>query len=93
VYQQLTKDDNGLAYQVIWKAKVPLKIKFFMRLVAQKAILTKDNMIVRNWKGNPGSYFCGSAETVDHLLFQCPISKVVWEILALCFHQRDRPSS
>jgi hypothetical protein len=51
VYQHLTKDDNGHAYREIWKVKIPLKIKIFMWLVAQKAILTKDNMSVRNWKG------------------------------------------
>jgi hypothetical protein len=51
-----------------WRAKIPLKIKFFMWLVAQKAILTKDNMLARNWKGDPGFYFCGDLETVDHTL-------------------------
>jgi hypothetical protein len=34
--------------QGIWKAKIPLKIKIFIWMVAQKAILTKDNMIIRN---------------------------------------------
>jgi hypothetical protein len=48
VYQQLTKSDNGQSYQIIWKAKIPLKIKIFMWMVAQRAILTKENMISRN---------------------------------------------
>jgi hypothetical protein len=53
------------------ESKIPEKVKIFMWLVAQKAILTKDNMIRRNWQGGP-------IETVDHLLFSCPIAKVVW---------------
>jgi hypothetical protein len=32
-------------------------------------------------------------QTVDHLLFSCPIAKVVWGVVALCFHQNNRPSS
>jgi hypothetical protein len=56
-------------------------------------ILTKDNMIDRNWQGDPGCYFCGEIETVDHFLFQCPISRVVWGVLAIYFNQRVRPSS
>jgi hypothetical protein len=37
--------------------------------------------------------FCGDFESVDHLLFTCPIAKVVWGIIAICFNQQTRPSS
>jgi hypothetical protein len=43
----LTKEDNGPNFKHIWKSKIPEKIKIFMWLVTQKAILTKDNMIKR----------------------------------------------
>jgi hypothetical protein len=43
VYHQLTEDDSGQAFQVIWKAKIPLW------MVAQRAILTKDNILAMNW--------------------------------------------
>jgi hypothetical protein len=45
VYEHLTRNEDGPAYKSIWKAKVPEKVKIFMWLVAQKAILTKDNML------------------------------------------------
>jgi hypothetical protein len=80
-------------YKEIWKAKIPLKNKIFIWMVAQNAILTKENMIFRNWQGDPACYFCGDPESVSHLLFQCPISKVVWGVLAICFNQKDRPRS
>jgi hypothetical protein len=48
VYLQLTKNDRGQDFHDIWKAKLPLKIKIFMWMVAQKAILTKENMVARN---------------------------------------------
>jgi hypothetical protein len=63
-----------------------------MWLVSQKVILTKDNMVRRNWQGNPNCYFCGSIETIDHLLFSCPVVKVVWGVVTLCFKQKDRPN-
>jgi hypothetical protein len=93
VYEHLTKNENGSAYKSIWKAKILEKVKIFMWMVVQKAILTKDNMIKRNWQGDPGCYFCGATESVDHLLFECPIAKFVWGAIAISFHQRDRPSS
>jgi hypothetical protein len=45
VYEHLTKNENGPAYKAIWNAKVPEKVKKIMWLVAQKAILMKDNML------------------------------------------------
>jgi hypothetical protein len=70
-----------------------VKILIFIWLVAQKSILTKDNMLKRRWQGNLWYYFCGSIEIVDDLLFTCHITNVIWGIVAICFHQHDRPSS
>jgi hypothetical protein len=64
-----------------------------MWMVAQKVILTKDNMLRKRWKGNPGCYFCGDVKTVNHLMFTCPVAKVIWGFIAVCFKQNDRPSS
>jgi hypothetical protein len=85
-YNQLTKNDDGPSFRVIWKAKLPEKI-------AQRAIVTKDNMIRRNYHGDPSCYFCGDSESTGHLLFQCPIAKTLWEVVAVCFQQRCRPQS
>jgi hypothetical protein len=38
-----------MTYTEIWKAKVPLKIKNFTWLVAQKSILAKENIIL-GWR-------------------------------------------
>jgi hypothetical protein len=77
VYQQLTGDDDGRAYQEVWKAKIPLKIKIFMWMVIQRAILTKDNLVLRNWHGDPGCYFCGASQNVDHLCILVPCGQGV----------------
>jgi hypothetical protein len=51
VYEHLSKDDSGYAYKRIWKAKIHEKIKIFMWLAEQKVVITKDNMLKRNWQG------------------------------------------
>ena len=63
IYDKLTSDDNGCHFGHIWKAKIPYKIKIFCWLLEQKAILTKDTMIRRNWVGDPTCYFCSYPET------------------------------
>lgn len=81
-YDQLTRDETDDSYTIIWKAKIPYKIKIFIWLLEQGVVLTKENMIRRKWVGDPSCRFCESTETVDHLFFQCPTAKVVWGIVA-----------
>jgi hypothetical protein len=59
------------------RLKSMTKIKIFMWLVEQNSILTKDNMLKRNWQGDLCYYFCDNPENMNHLLFECPIAKVV----------------
>jgi hypothetical protein len=64
-----------------------------MWLVEKQTILTKDNMLRRKWQGDPSFYFCSAPELVDHLFFECPTAKVIWGVIAICFHQNSRPIS
>jgi hypothetical protein len=77
VYDHLSRGDVGPSFSRVWRSKLPEKIKIFMWVLEQKAILTKDNMIRRKWQGDPGCYFCGNPEDCDHLMFTCPILRVV----------------
>jgi hypothetical protein len=55
------------------------------------AILTKDNMLRRKWKGNPDCYFCDKDESVNHLFFTCSMAKVVWACIAQCLGANNIP--
>jgi hypothetical protein len=85
VYNHITRLDNGKAYKEIWKAKILEKVKKIMWLVAQKSILTKENMIKRNWGWVTLDVISAICQTVDHWLFG--------GIIAFCFHQRGMSSS
>jgi hypothetical protein len=47
------------------KVEFQAKIKIFLWLVVNNAILTKDNMIKRKWQGDPKCYLCALDETVS----------------------------
>jgi hypothetical protein len=70
-FQMIERHDYGPSFKMIWKAKIPLKIKIFMWLVSQNVILTKDNLIKRRWKGNSSCAFCSENENGGHLFFEC----------------------
>ena len=67
----------------IWKVKVPLKVKIFLWYLRRGVILTKDNLAKRNWKGSKTCCFCHKDETIQHLFFQCRLSRLVWSVIHL----------
>jgi hypothetical protein len=58
----------------IWKTKLPLKIKIFMWFFHTKVILTKDNLLKRNWNDNTSYCFC-----------ECPLAKIIWRLVHMTF--------
>jgi hypothetical protein len=57
----------------LWEIKLPLKIRVFLWLLYREAILTKDNLVKRNWHENIMCCFCNNLKTIQHffLLFTC----------------------
>ena len=51
-----------------WKMKIPLKTKLFAWYLRRGIILTKDNLVKRNWHRSKSCVFCHQEETIKHLL-------------------------
>jgi hypothetical protein len=69
----------------LWKIRIPLKIKVFISLLYREAILTKDNLVKRNWHGNVRRCFCDSLETIQHLFFDCALAEFIWRVMQITF--------
>jgi hypothetical protein len=67
MYLDLLDDDTKYLKKYIWKMKVPLKINIFMWFLHRKVILTKDNLLKRNWIGNDSCCFYNNKESIQHL--------------------------
>jgi hypothetical protein len=93
VYNAMTFNDSGPSHSKIWKSKIPAKIKIFLWLLLNNAVLTKDNLIKRKWVGNPTCYICNQIESASHLFFQCSTAKAVWAIVARCIGANNVPKS
>lgn len=62
----------------IWKARIPLKIQIFLWMVYHDRIQAAVQLKKRNWAGPEECKLCGELETVDHILFQCPMALFLW---------------
>jgi hypothetical protein len=54
-------------------------------LLYTEAILTKDNLVKRNWHENILWCFCNNFETIYHLFFDCALAKFLWRVIQLTF--------
>lgn len=91
IYNALSCSSYDVCYRKIWRGKIPEKIKIFLWLLSKGAILTRDNLLRRKWKGEPCCVFCDKDETIDHLFFQCPVAKAIWLVVAQCFGASNIP--
>ena len=91
MYDALTSSSTGSYHKRIWKGEIPEKIKIFLWLIANDAILTRDNLRKRKLQGDPRCVFCDFIETVSHLFFQCPVAKIIWVVVAKCFDASNVP--
>ena len=91
VYRHLEKKNSGPDNKFIWKAKLPLKIKVFLWQLSQDAVLTRENMMKRNWLGRPVCSFCSNIETASHLFFNCATTRFVWGLLGACLGTKTYP--
>ena len=71
---------------IIWKLKIPLKIKVFMWYLQKGVVLTKDNLARRQWKGSIKCCFCNFDETIQHLFFDCQLARIIWRIVHVSFN-------
>jgi hypothetical protein len=56
-----------------------------MWFLHRKAILTKDNLIKRNWNDNESWCCCDNKESIQRLFFECPLAKIIWCIIHMTF--------
>jgi hypothetical protein len=40
-----------------------------------------DNLIRKQWKGSKFCQFYQAEESVDHLIFECPVAVFVWAVI------------
>jgi hypothetical protein len=62
---------------------MPLKIKISMWYLHSGVVLTKDNLLKLNWKGNAKCSFYIQNETIDHLFFHCQLAKFIWRLVRI----------
>ncbi|KAG8098336.1 hypothetical protein GUJ93_ZPchr0013g34278 [Zizania palustris] len=64
--------------RLVWRVAAPLKVKIFLWLVMHGKIQAGEQLKNRGWRGDPYCKWCGEMESVNHLMFQCSLSRLLW---------------
>jgi hypothetical protein len=94
LYRFLT--DRGFSSKVarfIWRARMPLKIKFFLWQVFNNKLQVASSLVKRGWKGDVNCCLCGKIESANHILFHCHLTKLIWGMIRDIFHLDSCSSS
>jgi hypothetical protein len=86
MYNALITDTRVRYNMVLWKMKVPLRIKIFLWYLKRGVVLTKDNLVRRNWSGNKLCVFCLYPESIQHLFFDCHFARFLWRVVQVTFN-------
>lgn len=62
----------------IWRARLPLKIKFFLWSIYSDCIPSAEQLVKRNWPGDEHCKVCGQVETTQHIFFECYLANYCW---------------
>jgi len=71
--------------KLLWKFKLPFKIKIFIWFLIKGIILTKDDLLERNNKGDHRC-FCDNKKFIQHLFFDCQVARFVWRVCQVAFN-------
>ena len=80
-YLHLINNQPPFQHKMIWKLKIPLKIKIFLWFLQRGVVLTKDNLAKKIWKGSKKYCGCNSNETIKHLFLDCPYTRMIWRVI------------
>lgn len=89
MYDHMSDVGSNWSSWRLWKAKIPAKIKIRLLLIWHNVVVIKDNMVKRNWTGDP---FCFTKpESINHLFFGYSPAKYVCGIVCNCNGASSRP--
>src|SRR5664279_675275 len=59
------------------------KLKISAWYLRKGVILTKDNLVKRNWHGSTKCVSCPQEETIKHLFFDCKFARSIWSAIQM----------
>ncbi|CAN1857180.1 Putative ribonuclease H protein At1g65750 [Linum perenne] len=79
-HNQPSDESTKKLWKWLWQLDLPPKIKYFLWRVCRNALPTKAGLYRRRCGNSSTCLTCNAnEETLEHLLFHCPVSLSFWQ--------------
>lgn len=68
----------------VWKLSIPPTVQIFLWLLCKNKLLTRDNLSKRTNVEDKTCLFYAEPKSINHLLFECCVAKVLSSFLSVC---------
>lgn len=78
LYKAVFRYSGSLEPMDIWKARIPAKIKNFLRQLVRGRLPSGDQVLMRHGPGDGKCALCREDVNVDHIFFRCILAQFIW---------------
>lgn len=71
----------------VWKLFIPPRVQFFLSLLSNNRLLTRDNLAKRRVVNDSTCLFCDERESIAHVFFHCCVAENVWNFVHAYFNR------
>lgn len=66
----------------VWKLVIPPRVQFFLWLLSNSRLLTRDNLAKRREISDSTCLLCLERESIIHLFFGCCVARLIWKLIS-----------
>jgi hypothetical protein len=93
LYRKINQGPSLPQEKLIWKAKLPLKIKIFLWQMAKGKMPTNDQIQRRHGNLDGKCALCGQVESINHIFFSCVLASFMWSGIREAFGVQWNPKN
>jgi hypothetical protein len=93
LYRKINQGPSLLHEKLLWKARLPLKIKIFLWQMAKGKMLANEQIHRRHGRSNGQCVLCGQVESINHIFFSCVLASFMWSGIREAFGVQWNPKT
>jgi hypothetical protein len=93
LYRKINQGPSLPHEKLLWKSKLPLKIKIFLWQMAKGKMPVNEQIHRRHGRSNGQCALCGQMESINHIFFSCVFARLLWSGIREAFGVQWNPTS
>jgi hypothetical protein len=93
LYRKINQGPSLQHEKLLWKSKLPLKIKIFLWQMAMGKMPANEQIHRRHGRSNGQCALCRQVESINHIFFSCAFARLMWSGIREAFGVQWNPNT